>query len=191
MELFALAVGAIFIENVILSQFLGICSFLGVSKDTKNAIGMGLAVVFVVFMSGVVTFLIYENILEPLNIVYMDLITFILVIASLVQFVEMVMKKYMVGLYKALGIYLPLITTNCAVLGVALNNIKFGFDFTEVLVYSFSIPVGYMLAIYLLSTMRERLERAPIPAALKGTPISLIMAALMAISFAGFLGMAG
>lgn len=190
MNLFQIFVVYVLIENVLLSQFLGICSFLGVSKSSKNALGMGLAVIFVIVMAGIISYGIYYLVLDPLDIEYMDLITFILVIASLVQFVEMIMKKYMVALYKALGIYLPLITTNCAVLGVALNNISLGFNFGQMVVYSIAIPVGYLLAIFLLSTIRERLERAPIPQPFRGTSLTLIIAALMALAFLGFGGIA-
>lgn len=188
MDLLGLAIGSIFVQNVILAQFLGICSFLGISKSVKNAFGMGLAVIFVVFMAGIVTYGLYYGVLAPLNIPYMDLIVFIFVIAALVQFVEMIMKKYMVALYKALGIYLPLITTNCAVLGVSLYNIKAGFTFAETVVYSLAIPIGYTLAIVLLATMRERLDNAPIPAPFKGTALALIMAAIMSLAFMGLKG---
>ncbi len=188
MELLGLAIGAIFVQNVILTQFLGICSFLGVSKSIKNAFGMGLAVIFVIVMASLVSYGLYYGVLEPLNIPYMDLIVFIFVIAALVQLVEMIMKKYMVALYKALGIFLPLITTNCAVLGVALYNIKAGFDFWEMLVYSIAIPVGYTLAIVLMASMRERLDNAPVPEPFKGTTLALIMAAIMSLAFMGLGG---
>lgn len=189
MELLSLALGSILINNIVLSRFLGICPFLGVSKDSKNALGMGAAVIFVIFMASLVTYGIYYTVLLPLEIPYMRLLTFILVIASLVQFVEMVLKKYLPSLYSALGIYLPLITTNCAVLGVALDNINNGFNFAEMLVYSISVPVGYLIAIFLFSTIRERLELSDIPAPFKGNSIALIMAALMALAFAGFAGL--
>ncbi|HHU28951.1 TPA: RnfABCDGE type electron transport complex subunit A [bacterium] len=190
MELFGFAISFILVKNIVLTQFLGICPFLGVSKDSKNALGMGLAVIFVIFMSGIVTYGIYHLVLIPLEIPYMRLLTFILVIASLVQFVEMVLKRFIPSLYSALGIYLPLITTNCAVLGVALANIDQGFNFTQTLVYSLSVPIGYLIAIYLFSTIRERLELSDIPTPFKGNSIALIMAALMALAFTGFAGIA-
>jgi electron transport complex protein RnfA len=189
MELFTLALSAVLINNIVLSRFLGICPFLGVSKDSKNALGMGLAVIFVIVIASLATYGIYHLVLVPLNIPYMKLLTFILVIAALVQFVEMVLKRYLPPLYKALGIYLPLITTNCAVLGVALENINNGYNFAQMLVYSFSVPLGYCIAIYLFSTIRERLDNSDIPAPFKGNSIALIMAAIMALAFAGFVGL--
>lgn len=188
MELLSLAIGAILVNNIILSRFLGICPFLGVSKKSSSALGMGLAVIFVILMSSVVTFLIYHNVLVPMNIAYMDLITFILVIASLVQFVEMVLKKFMPPLYKSLGIFLPLITTNCAVLGVTLDVIKNGFGFSEMLVYSIAVPVGYLLVVYIFSAIREKLDASPLPKPFKGNSIALIVASLMALAFLGFGG---
>ncbi|MFA6739768.1 MAG: RnfABCDGE type electron transport complex subunit A [Bacilli bacterium] len=189
MEIFTIAITAILINNIVLSKFLGICPFLGVSKKSSSALGMGLAVIFVIVTSSIVTFGIYHLILTPLEIQYMDLITFIVVIAALVQFVEMVMKKFLPSLYKALGIYLPLITTNCAVLGVALENIKYDYTFGQMLVYSISVPVGYLLVIMLFSAIREKLDSAPVPNAFKGNAIALIVAGLMALAFSGFAGL--
>ena len=189
MGLFGLALSAILINNIILSKFLGICPFLGVSKKSSSALGMGGAVIFVIFISSIVTYSIYHLVLVPLHIEFMNLITFILVIASLVQFVEMFMKKYMPPLYKQLGIYLPLITTNCAVLGVTLENITLGHNVAQMLVYSLSVPVGYLLVIFIFSSIREKIDNAPVPNAFKGNAIALVTAALMALAFLGFGGL--
>jgi Na+-translocating ferredoxin:NAD+ oxidoreductase subunit A len=179
----------VLVSNVVLTKFLGICPLLGVSRKTSSAIGMGLAVVFVIFGSSVLTYVLYYNVLVPLELQYMDLITFILVIAAFVQFVEMVLKKYSVGLYKALGIYLPLITTNCVVLYVTLDNIIKDFDFTEMVVYSLAVPTGFMLVLYIFATIRERLDQSNIPEAFKGNPIALIVAAVMAAVFGSLAGL--
>jgi electron transport complex protein RnfA len=179
----------VFVSNVVLTKFLGICPLLGVSRKTSSAIGMGLAVVFVIFGSSVLTYVLYYNVLVPLQLQYMDLITFILVIAAFVQFVEMVLKKYSVGLYKALGIYLPLITTNCVVLYVTLDNIIKDFDFTEMVVYSLAVPTGFVLVLYIFATIRERLDQSNIPEAFKGNPIALIVAAVMAAVFGSLAGL--
>jgi Na+-translocating ferredoxin:NAD+ oxidoreductase subunit A len=179
----------VLVSNVVLTKFLGICPLLGVSRKTSSAIGMGLAVVFVIFGSSVLTYVLYYNVLVPLELQYMDLITFILVIAAFVQFVEMVLKKYSVSLYKALGIYLPLITTNCVVLYVTLDNIIKGFDFTEMVVYSLAVPTGFMLVLYIFATIRERLDQSNIPEAFKGNPIALIVAAVMAAVFGSLAGL--
>ena len=179
----------VLVSNVVLTKFLGICPLLGVSRKTSSAIGMGLAVIFVIFGSSVLTYVLYYNVLVPLELEYMDLITFILVIAAFVQFVEMVLKKYSVGLYKALGIYLPLITTNCVVLYVTLDNIIKGFDFTEMVVYSLAVPTGFMLVLYIFATIRERLDQSNIPEAFKGNPIALIVAAVMAAVFGSLAGL--
>ena len=165
------------------------CPLLGVSRKTSSAIGMGAAVVFVIFGSSVFTYALYYQVLVPLNLQYMDLITFILIIAAFVQFVELVLKKYSPVLYKALGIYLPLITTNCVVLYVTLFNITEGFTFVEMIVYSLAAPIGFMLVLYIFSTIRERLDLADVPAAFKGNPIALIVAALMAAVFTSFVGL--
>ncbi|NLC95480.1 MAG: electron transport complex subunit RsxA [Bacilli bacterium] len=187
-QLIALAFSAILIQNVMLTQFLGTCPFLGVSKKSQSAIGMGLAVIFVITLSSILTWTVYWLILDPLNLQYMRTIVFILIISGVVQFVEMFIKKTAPVIYKMLGIYLPLITTNCAVLGVALININKEFNFIEMVVYSVGISVGYALVIYVFSTIRERIERAPIPESLKGTPIALIIAGIMSIAFIGFAG---
>jgi len=179
----------VLVSNVVLTKFLGICPLLGVSRKTSSAIGMGLAVVFVIFGSSVLTYVLYYNVLVPLELEYMDLITFILVIAAFVQFVEMVLKKYSVALYKALGIYLPLITTNCVVLYVTLDNIIKGFDFAEMVVYSLAVPTGFMLVLYIFATIRERLDQSNIPEAFKGNPIALIVAAIMAAVFGSLAGL--
>ena len=184
-----IGIGAAFINNVVLSQFLGLCPFLGVSKKVETAAGMGGAVIFVITISSFITGLLYEFLLEPMNVTYLQTIVFILVIAALVQFVEMFLKKVSPGLYNALGVYLPLITTNCAVLGVALDNIKQGFTFPEMLVYSLGIPIGFTLVLYIFSTIRERLDAADTPVSFKGNPIALIVAALMALAFSGFAGL--
>ena len=188
MELFSLALGAVLVNNVVLSKFLGICPFLGVSKSSKNAIGMGLAVIFVIFGASLITYALYYLVLEPLNIEYMQLITFILVIATFVQFIEMFIKKYSASLYKALGIYLPLITTNCVVLFVAQDNITQGYNLAETIVNSIAVPAGFMLVLYLFSCLRERLDSADTPKAFKGNPIALVTAGLMALAFSAFAG---
>lgn len=188
MELFSLALAAVLVNNVVLSKFLGICPFLGVSKSSKNAIGMGLAVIFVIFGASLITYALYYLVLEPLGIEYMQLITFILVIATFVQFIEMFLKKYSAGLYKSLGIYLPLITTNCVVLYVAQDNITQGYSLVETIVNSIAVPAGFMLVLYLFSCLRERLDSADTPKAFKGNPIALVTAGLMALAFSAFAG---
>jgi len=193
MSYLSLAFGAILVNNVVLSQFLGICPFLGVSKKKSQAAGMGIAVIAVVFLSSLLTFSVQKFVLVPLNIEYLQIATFILIIASLVQFSELIIKKFFPSLYKDFGIYLPLITTNCIVLGTALNNLILSntianFNFLHLIVYSLSIPVGYLIVIYLFSSIRVRLESAPIPKAFKGVPIALITAAFMALAFRGFSG---
>lgn len=193
MSYLSLAFGAILVNNVVLSQFLGICPFLGVSKKKSQAAGMGIAVIAVVFLSSLLTFSVQKFVLVPLNIEYLQIATFILIIASLVQFSELIIKKFFPSLYKDFGIYLPLITTNCIVLGTALNNLILSntianFNFLHLIVYSLSIPVGYLIVIYLFSSIRVRLESAPIPKAFKGVPIALITTAFMALAFRGFSG---
>lgn len=185
-----LAISAIFVNNVILSRFLGICPLLGVSKKTDNAIGMSLALIFVVVFSALLSYGFYYLVLAPLGLEYLALTSFILIIAAFVQFVEMFLKKYMVGLYKALGIYLPLITTNCIVLLVALDNVSKGFNFLEMLTYSIAVPVGYMLIIVIFSVIRTRVDgNHKLPTPFRGNAISLILAALMALAFVGFGGL--
>lgn len=184
----SLAIGAILVSNVILVQFLGVCPFLGVSKRRTQAFGMGVAIICVVFLSSIITYGLYHLVLSPLEITYMNNVIFILVIASLVQFAELLIKKFFPELYKDFGVYLPLITTNCVVLGVALNNISFEYNFLEMCVYSLAISVGYLLVIFIFSTIREQLEKSPVPKAFKGVPIALICAAFMALAFTGFAG---
>jgi len=189
MELFALFIGSTLVSNIILSQFLGICSFIGVSRKSSSAVGMGGAVVFVIVLSTMITWVIDRLVLVPFGLLFMRTLTFILVIASLVQFVEMFMKRFMPPLYKSLGVYLPLITTNCAVLAVALLSVEHGMDFVSTVVYSFAISFGYAVVIYLFSTIRERLDVATTPRGFKGAPIALITATMMALGFFGFLGL--
>lgn len=186
--LILIAIGSALVNNVVLSQFLGLCPFLGVSKKTKTASGMGAAVIFVITISSFLASVIYEFILVPLNITYLNTIVFILVIAALVQFVEMVLKKLSPALYNALGVYLPLITTNCAVLGVALTNVSKSYDILTSTVNGFATALGFTIAIVILAGVRERTEHNDIPAAFKGMPITLIIAGLMAIAFIGFSG---
>lgn len=200
-ELLLIAVGAAFVNNVVLSQFLGICPFLGVSKNVKTAAGMGGAVVFVITIASFVTGLIYKFILGNPKILggelqYLNTIVFILVIAALVQFVEMFLKKVMPPLYNALGVYLPLITTNCAVLGVALTNVQNGYYEKGVgiglltgVVNGFATAAGFFVAIILMAGIREKIEHNNVPEAFKGTPIVLVTAGLMAIAFCGFSGL--
>ena len=189
-EILSLAVASILVNNYILVQFLGCCSFFGVSKKTDTAIGMGMAVVFVMALSSAVTWAVQYFILEPLNLQYMQTIAFILVIATLVQFVEMFMKKSMPALYSALGIFLPLITTNCAVLGAAISNIDNSYSFIGSMVYGVGSGLGYTLAIVLFSSIRERLDAtSKCPKCFEGFPIALVSAALLAMSFMGFSGL--
>lgn len=192
-ELLIISVGAILINNFVLVQFLGICPFLGVSKKVETASGMGFAVVFVMICASALTWLVQEYLLIPFGIEYMQTIAFILVIAVLVQFVEMFLQKSVPSLYNSLGVYLPLITTNCAVLGVAINNItKFGgteMSFVKSIIYGGSAGLGFTLAIVLFAGVRERLETSDVPEFLKGMPIVLITAALLSIAFLGFSGL--
>ncbi|MBE6443449.1 MAG: electron transport complex subunit RsxA [Alphaproteobacteria bacterium] len=179
---------AIFVNNIILSQFLGICPFLGVSKKLSTAIGMGLAVMFVMTLATIVTFLIYYTFLQPYNLKFMTTVTFILVIASLVQMVEIIIKKSSPVLYQSLGIFLPLITTNCAVLGIAILTIQKNYTLLAGVCYTLASAMGFTLAIVIFAGIRERLERTDIPKALRGTPIVLITAALLSMAFMGFAG---
>ena len=188
MEIISLAISALLVSNVIFSSFLGICPFLGVSKKTSNAIGMGGAMTFVVLASSLLSFAIYHLVLVPLELEYLKLAVFILVIATFVQLVEFFTKKYMTGLYKALGVFLPLITTNCVVLQVSLDVVSQGYNLLETLVYSISISLGYTLIITLFSAIRVRLDNTDMPLAFKGNAIALITAALMALAFLGFAG---
>ena len=186
LSLVGLMISASLINNVVLSQFLGLCPFLGVSKKTDTALGMGAACVFVITMASLVCSIIYKFILAPLDISYLKTIVFILVIAMLVQFVEMILKKYVVSLYQALGVYLPLITTNCAVLGVALNNVTDGYTILQSVVCGFATAVGFTIAIVILAGLREKMEYNDIPAPFKGMPLVLLTSGLMAIAFTGF-----
>lgn len=188
-ELVLLIISSALVSNVVLSQFLGLCPFLGVSKKVETAAGMGGAVIFVITLASAVTGVIYKFVLEKFNITYLQTIVFILVIAALVQFVEMFLKKFMVGLYEALGVYLPLITTNCAVLGVALNNVKYDYDIFTGIVNGFATALGFAIAIIILAGIREKIEDNDIPECFKGMPIVLITAGLMAIAFCGFSGL--
>ena len=188
-ELVLMVIGSALVSNVVLSQFLGLCPFLGVSKKVETAAGMGAAVIFVITLASAVTGIIYKFVLETFNITYLQTIVFILVIAALVQFVEMFLKKFMVSLYEALGVYLPLITTNCAVLGVALNNVKYDYDILTGTVNGFATAVGFAIAIIILAGIREKIEDNDIPECFKGMPIVLVTAGLMAIAFCGFSGL--
>lgn len=186
--LFTISLNAILAENFILVKFLGICPFMGVSKKLDTSLGMGFAVVFVMALASAATWAVNEFLLVSLGLEYMQTVVFILVIAALVQFVEMFLQKVMPALYQALGIYLPLITTNCAVLGVALLNIQNGYTFLESVVYGIMGGIGFTLAIVLFSSLRERLEDCDCPKAFKGFPLALIAAGLLALSFMGFSG---
>ena len=177
------------VSNVVLSQFLGICPFLGVSKKVETAAGMGAAVTFVITIACIITYPVQKCILEPLGLEYLQTIAFILIIAALVQFVEMALKKFMPALYEALGVYLPLITTNCAVLGVAIKNISNGYGFIESVVCGFCTAFGFLISIVIMAGIRERIEHNDVPNAFKGTPIVLVTASLMAIAFCGFAGL--
>ena len=188
-ELLIIAIGSAIVNNVVLSQFLGICPFLGVSKKVETASGMGGAVIFVITIASFFTSLIYKFILVPLNIAYLQTIVFILVIAALVQFVEMFLKKAMPSLYNALGVYLPLITTNCSVLGVALTNVQKEYGILTGVVNGIGTSVGFAIAIVIMAGIREKIEYNDISESFQGTPIVLITAALMSIAFFGFSGL--
>ena len=188
-SLILIIISGALINNVVLNQFLGICSFLGVSKQMKASASLGVAVIFVITIASGVASLLYDYVLAPLGLDFMKTIVFILVIAALVQIVEMFLKKTSPGIYKALGIYLPLITTNCAVLGVALTNVQDGYNFIQSVLSGFGTAVGYTIAIVLLASIRGRIKEEDIPAPLRGAPIVLISAALMSIAFMGFAGL--
>jgi electron transport complex protein RnfA len=204
--LFIIAISAIFINNFVLSRFLGICPYIGVSKQLDSAIGMGMAVIFVMSMASAVTWVIYHYFLAPTHsnllfrllmkeqgvptdLTYLRTITFILVIATLVQFVEMVIQKISPGLYRTLGIYLPLITTNCAVLGVSILNIDSEYNFIQSLVNGFASGIGFTLALILMAGLREKLELSNVPRAMRGAPIAFILAGCMSLAFLGFSGL--
>lgn len=188
-ELLVITLGAILANNFIFSQFLGICPFLGVSKKVDTAVGMGIAVTFVMGLASAITWVVNEFILVRFGLMYMQTVAFILVIASLVQFIEMFLQKSMPSLYTALGVYLPLITTNCAVLGVALLNIQNGYGFISSVVYGVTGGIGFLLAIVLFASIRERLVFADYPKSFEGFPIALVTAGLMALAFMGFSGL--
>jgi electron transport complex protein RnfA len=188
MEYILIIISAVFINNVVLAQFLGICPFLGVSNKVNTALGMAGAVIFVIVLATMATYLIQTYVLDPLGIAFMQTITFILVIAFLVQMVEIILKKVSQSLYQALGIFLPLITTNCAVLGVAILVIKKEYNLIEGVVFGAATAVGFGLALVILAGIREQLELADIPAGMKGVPISLVIAGILALAFMGFTG---
>lgn len=189
MEYILLIISAIFVNNVVLAQFLGVCPFLGVSNKVSTAMGMSAAVVFVIVLATMVTYIIHVYVLVPLGITFMQTITFILVIAALVQMVEIILKKISPPLYQALGIFLPLITTNCAVLGVAILVIKKDYNLIEGIVYGGATAVGFGLALVIMAGIREQLEIAEVPSGMKGVPISLITAGILALAFMGFAGL--
>ena len=188
-DLLIILISSSLVSNVVLSQFLGLCPFLGVSKKVETAAGMGGAVIFVITLSSVVTGCIYEYLLKPFDLAYLQTIVFILVIAALVQFVEMFLKRYMDGLYQALGVYLPLITTNCAVLGVALTNVQKEYGILQGTVNGFATAAGFTIAIVILAGLREKMEWNDVPESFKGMPHVLLTAGLMAIAFCGFAGL--
>ena len=188
-DLLIILISSSLVSNVVLSQFLGLCPFLGVSKKTSTASGMGVAVIFVITLASTVAGVIYKFILVPLDITYLQTIVFILVIAALVQFVEMFLKKFIPSLYESLGVYLPLITTNCAVLGVALTNVQKNYGILEGIVNGFATAVGFTISIIILAGIREKMEYNDIPESFKGMPIVLVTAGLMAIAFCGFSGL--
>lgn len=194
-ELFVIIISSMLVSNVVLSQFLGICPFLGVSKKVETAVGMGAAVTFVITIASAITYPIYYFILKPTGLAYLETIAFILIIAALVQFIEMVLKKFMPALHASLGVYLPLITTNCAVLGVALNNVtdyageSFGMGFLYSVVRGLFTALGFLVAITIMASIRERNEYNDVPKSFQGTPIVLVTASLMAIAFCGFAGL--
>lgn len=185
--LFIGIISAALVNNVVLSRFLGLCPFLGVSKKTSTAVGMGAAVIAVISLSSAITYFINRYVLRE-SLAYLRTIVFILIIAALVQTVEIILKKKMPSLYKALGVYLPLITTNCAVLGVAIDSAQKGYNFAETMVYSIGTAIGFLIAIVIMAGIRERIEKNNIPEAFKGMPIVLVTAGLMAIAFVGFSG---
>ena len=187
-SLILIMMGGVLINNYVLQQFLGICPFLGVSKKFNQASGMGIAVTFVMLCATAVTHPIYKHVLVPLKLTYLETIVFILVIAALVQFVEIVLKRFIPALHASLGVYLPLITTNCAVLGVALNNVSAGYTFVESMVSSLGVGLGFLLAMVLFAGVRSRIENCPAPKALRGLPVTLVAASIVALAFYGFAG---
>lgn len=188
LEYLAIIITAIFVNNIVFAQFLGICPFLGVSSKLNNAVGMGIAVTVVIVISTLVTSLLQNYILVPLHLEYMQTILFILVIAALVQMLEIIMKKVSPGLYVALGVFLPLITTNCAVLGVAIMVTQKGMSLTQSVVYAFATAVGFLMALVIFAGIREQLQLADVPRPMRGVPIALITAGILAMAFMGFAG---
>ncbi len=188
-KIFALAIGAIFVQNFVLMRFLGLCPYIGVSKKVDSALGMGMAVIFVMTMASTITWVLQTYLLVPLKIEFLQTIAFILTIASLVQLVEMIIQKLAPALYKALGVFLPLITTNCAVLGVAILNINEKFSFIESILYGLFAGVGFTLVLVLMAGIREKLDKAEIPESMKGMPIAMVVAGCMALAFLGFSGL--
>lgn len=188
MEVIGIIIVAIFVNNVVFSQFLGICPFLGVSKKVDTAIGMGLAVMFVLTIATIVAFVVQKGVLEPFGLEYLQTITFILVIASLVQMVEIILKKISPALYQALGVFLPLITTNCMILGVAILVIQKEFNLLESVIYAVATAIGYAMALIIFSSIREQLSLTKVPKAIEGVPIALITAGVLAMAFMGFSG---
>ncbi|MBQ4598830.1 MAG: electron transport complex protein RnfA [Clostridia bacterium] len=187
-NLIVILMSSVLVNNYVLSRFLGICPFLGVSKKLGQATGMGVSVIFVMLIATLVTWPIQHYVLDPMNLGYMQTIVFILVIAALVQFVEIVLKKFMPALHKSLGVYLPLITTNCAVLGVTINNITDGYNFVESLVSSLGVGLGFLLAMVLFAGVRSRLDESDVPECFKGLPVTLIAASFVSLAFFGFAG---
>ena len=187
-ELVLILMAGVLVNNYVLQQFLGICPFLGVSKKVNQAVGMGVAVTFVMLCATAVTYPLFTYALVPLKLEYLQTIVFILVIAALVQFVEIVLKKFIPALHKSLGVYLPLITTNCAVLGVTINNITDGYNFIESMISSLGVGLGFLLAMVLFAGVRSRIENCPAPKAFKGIPVTLIAASIVALAFYGFAG---
>lgn len=187
-QLVLILMGGVLINNYVLQQFLGICPFLGVSKKLNQATGMGVAVTFVMLCATAATWPIYTFALVPLKLEYLQIIVFILVIAALVQFVEIILKRFIPALHKSLGVYLPLITTNCAVLGVTINNITAGYNFIESMVASLGVGLGFLLAMVLFAGVRSRIENCPAPKAFRGVPITLVAASIVALAFYGFAG---
>ena len=190
-SLLFILLSGVFVNNYVLQKFLGICPFLGVSKKFDQASGMGIAVTFVMLVATAVTWPIQTLVLNPLNLGYLQTIVFILVIAALVQFVEIILKKFIPALHQSLGVYLPLITTNCAVLGVAINNITAGYNFWESMTASFGVGLGFLLAMVLFAGVRSRIENCPAPKAMQGLPITLVAASIVSLAFFGFSGVIG
>ncbi len=188
-ELALIIVSAVFVNNVVFSRFLGLCPYFGVSKKLDTAVGMSMAVIFVLTLAGTITYIVQTYVLEPLNIGYLQTIAFILVIASLVQLVEIVMKKVAPALYRALGIFLPLITTNCAILGISILAVQSKFNLLETIIFSFGSALGFGLALVIFASVREALETREIPEAFQGAPIAMIAAGILALAFMGFTGM--